>query len=481
MPLNFKNSYKKLPEVFYKETLPEATDSPKLLLFNKELALSLDFDYLESEALNYLSGNKTFPESTSIALAYSGHQFGHFVPLLGDGRAVLIADFESDIGHKDLQLKGSGVTPYSRRGDGKAPLSAALREYLLSEAMYALKIPTTRALSVVKTSEKVIRQKEEAAGIIARVSNAHLRVGTFEFASANNSNNELKELADYSIKRLYSKILKSKNLYEDFFGLIVKKQAELIVDWMSVGFIHGVMNTDNMNIACETIDYGPCAFMNYYNKRQVYSYIDREGRYAYSNQPKIGLWNLARLGEVLLPLFSKDEKKAINIAENILNKYFDIFNNNFVKKFSNKLGFNLIDQKFIEEFLNILESQKLDFTLSFKFLESQLKPNKLLESIFSNFSNNKMVQDFVKKWLEKIEDKDVALELMEVNNPYLIPRNHLVDSALVSASEEDDLSEFSKLNEYLKNPYSLQKIDLKYYLPPEEGEDHHKYFCGLLN
>lgn len=478
MPLSFKNSYLKLPEVFYKKAKPETTINPELLVLNKELALSLGFDYSEPETLEYLSGNKTFSESTSIALAYSGHQFGHFVPLLGDGRAVLIADFESNIGHKDLQLKGSGVTPYSRRGDGKAPLSAALREYLLSEAMYALKIPTTRALSVVKTSEKVVRQKEEIAGVIARVSNAHIRVGTFEFASANNTNNELKSLADYSIKRLYPEILESKNLYQDFFSLVVKKQAELIVNWMSFGFIHGVMNTDNMSIACETIDYGPCAFMNYYKKRQVYSYIDQEGRYAYSNQAKIGLWNLARLGEALLPLFSTNEEEAIGIAENILNKYFDLFNNTFIKKFSNKLGFNLIDQEFIEEFLNILESENLDFTLSFKFLESQLKPNTLLENTFSLFSNNKEMQNFVKKWLEKIEAKDLALGLMEANNPYLIPRNHLVDSALVSASEENDLSEFSKLNEYLKNPYVLQDIDLKYYLPPEEGQDIRNTFCG---
>ena len=457
MLLNWKfdNSYLNLPENFYSFVKADKFPQPKIALFNSELAENLNLQFLNTDehdlALS-LSGQKKGEGSILFSQAYAGHQFGHFT-ILGDGRALILGEHINNKNERfDIQLKGSGKTPYSRNGDGKAVLGPMLREYIISEAMFYLGIPTTRSLAVILTGEKILREKYFPGAILTRVAKSHIRVGTFQFASIHKDKNYIRELTNYSINRHYPELLNNKYKVEDFLEKIVLKQVKLIVNWMRVGFIHGVMNTDNMSIIGETIDYGPCAFMDEYNPKTVFSSIDQFGRYSYENQPKITQWNLARFAETILFLIDKDEKIAIKKAEKILSKFQDLYNQEWLTMMRNKLGLiedNQNDIKLITELLNIMHIYKLDYTNTFL----DLKNNKLNKHIF------------FKEWLEKYKDrkklekkyKDILKKIHEKYNPVIIPRNHIVEKYIKDAENNkfENLKSFLNL---IKNPYDSNNI-----------------------
>lgn len=456
---NFKNTYKTLPKTFYEYVEPSIFDQPKIIILNDTLAedLNINLNLLRSEGHLYLSSNQLVNQP--IAQAYAGHQFGHFT-LLGDGRAMLLGELLTNNGLIDLQLKGSGPTKYSRRGDGKATLVSMLREYIISEAMYHLNVPTTRSLAVLKTGEKVIREEIHDGAILVRTSKAHIRVGTFQYAFLQD---KVKELADYTINRLYPYV----NGYEDFLEEVVKNQADLIARWQSIGFIHGVMNTDNMSIAGETIDYGPCAFMDTYHEKTVFSSIDHYGRYAYNQQANIALWNLSRFAETLLPLISDVEQDAIYIVENILKKFFRYYEEAYLLHFSKKIGINKPikdDLELINKLLVIMQEHALDFTNTFRNLAT------LDLECLNNWKST---------WQKRLQISDTHLEdayaLMKEHNPSVIPRNHMVEKVLQAAK----LGQMDLFNDYLtvlKVPYKDHPI--KYTLPPKSSERIHQTYCG---
>ena len=394
----------------------------EMVLKNYSLAKELGFDknYLDSdECLNVFAGNKLLKDSIPIAQGYSGHQFGHFNPQLGDGRAILLGE----INEMDIQLKGIGQTPFSRRGDGKSALSPVLREYVISEFMHVLKIPTTRSLFAIKTNEDVLRETKLPGGVLTRVAKSHIRIGTFEYARTKN-NKILKTLADYSIDRHYPDLKQSDNKYLSFFAAVCDKQALLISKWMSYGFIHGVMNTDNMTISGETIDYGPCAFMNSYDPKTVFSSIDHNGRYSYQNQPAILIWNLAKFAETLIPLVDEDEEISIKKLTEILQLAMPSYQEYFYKEFGEKLGLETVDNKnikLIENYIKILHSESIDFTLSFRHLSKIVDQSIGLED--SVFSKSKDFLTWYKSWKKEINVADIFQE-MNLKNPCYIPRNH---------------------------------------------------------
>ena len=472
---NFNNSYLNLPEKFYSFVKADKFPQPKIALFNSELAENLNLQYLNTDehdlALS-LSGQKKGEGNILFSQAYAGHQFGHFT-ILGDGRALILGEHINNKNERfDIHLKGSGKTPYSRNGDGKAILGPMLREYIISEAMFYLGIPTTRSLAVILTGEKILREKYFPGAILTRVAKSHIRVGTFQFASIHKDKNYIRELTNYSINRHYPELLNNKYKVEDFLEKIVLKQVKLIVNWMRVGFIHGVMNTDNMSIIGETIDYGPCAFMDEYNPKTVFSSIDQFGRYSYENQPKIAQWNLARFAETILFLIDKDEKIAIKKAEKILSKFQDLYNQEWLTMMRNKLGLiedNQNDIKLITELLNIMHIYKLDYTNTFL----DLKNNKLNKHIF------------FKEWLEKYKDrkklekkyKDIIKKIHEKYNPVIIPRNHIVEKYIKDAENNkfENLKSFLNL---IKNPYDSNNIPDNLKKPATNEEKVFQTFCG---
>ena len=372
----FDNSYSRLPENFYERIDPIAVKNPKLIRFNKLLAEEIGLDPIKDN--NHLetifSGNVLPKDSDPIALAYAGHQFGHFVPQLGDGRAVLLGEVSNHDGFRfDIQLKGSGPTSFSRGGDGRAPLGPVIREYIMSEAMHFLNIPTTRSLAMVATDELVSRETLLPGGVLTRIASSHIRVGTFEYFAAQGDQKNLKLLADYAINRHYSNIDESNNRYQIFLESVCDKQASLIAKWMEVGFIHGVMNTDNTSISGETIDYGPCAFMDSYHPETVFSSIDHHGRYAYGNQPNIAQWNLARLSECLLPLIDNDSNKAITIAEEILDSFGRKFEDYWFSGMCEKIGLpgsKKNNRALLQDLLKLMQKNQSDFTLTFWYLSA---------------------------------------------------------------------------------------------------------------
>jgi len=415
------------------------------------------------------------PEGTNtIAQAYAGHQFGHFT-MLGDGRTILLGEHLTNKNKRfDIQFKGSGRTSFSRTGDGRAVLGPMLREYLISEAIHALNIPTTRSLAVVKTGEKVIRENLLPGAILTRVASSHIRVGTFQYIAAKQNINDLKTLVDYTVERHYPEIQTSKNKAIDLLNLVMEKQCQLVVNWMRVGFIHGVMNTDNMSISGETIDYGPCAFMDYYNPKTVFSSIDKYGRYSFSNQPPITKWNLARFAECLIPLIDKEEDKAIKIVTEVIDNFQNIYENKWLNMMRDKLGFFGEDQNdlnLINDLLNWMESNKADYTNTFCYLMN-------IES-----NNNKYNNLDFKKWLKKWEDrilinkgsKEKSINLMRKNNPIVIPRNHKVEEAL-EAANNDNLKLLNKLLVILKKPYNSQ-VNIMDYQSPSSNLSY-QTFCG---
>ena len=475
---HFNHSYTKLPKDFFVEQLPVKVSNPKLILLNEPLlkALGLDIEALSPEAWgNIFSGNELPEKAHPIAEAYAGHQFGHFA-LLGDGRAVLFGEHINPEGdHFDIQFKGSGQTPYSRRGDGRAALGPMLREFIISEAMNALNIPTTRSLAVVTTGESVMRDEVLPGAILTRVAKSHIRVGTFQFASTLNDINKLKALADYTIDRHYPECKAKDNPYLAFLNAVIERQALLISQWMHVGFIHGVMNTDNMSISGETIDYGPCAFMDRYHPETVFSSIDRQGRYAYSNQPPIAQWNLARFAETLIPLIDHNADKSIELASQSVNNFSDQFQIAWLKGIRQKLGlFNEegSDIELINELLVLMQKNKADYTLTFRHLSSDAI---LKDAIFKDAS----FKVWYKNWLHCIqkqkESEETSRMKMLKHNPAVIPRNYLVEKALSLAVADQDYKFLNDFTAALLKPYEDSQVFSE---PPIEEDKSYKTFCG---
>lgn len=478
---NLDNTYSKLSDIFYTKVRPNPVSSPKLVIINRVLVESLGLNISElqgRDGIDILAGNKAVQSDTLLAQAYAGHQFGHFT-MLGDGRALLIGEQITPIGERfDIQLKGSGRTPYSRGGDGRAGLGPMLREYIISEAMYNLGIPTTRSLSVVETGDKIIRETKLNGAILTRVAKSHIRVGTFQYVSKWGTVDELKELADYTIKRHFSHIKDDENPYISFLKEVIKVQAELISKWQLVGFIHGVMNTDNMTISGETIDYGPCAFMNTYDPDTVFSSIDRHGRYAYGNQPDIGGWNLARFAETLLPLIHKDKEDAITLAQDALNDYIPLYYHNWTMGMRSKLGiFNeeVEDETLIEELLELMKNHKADYTNTFIALTTDKLEG---EDLFKSEEFKKWYSTWELRLNNQAESRESSKELMKKSNPSVIPRNHQVERALDFAVKKGDYTVFEDLLKALSNPYDYSNLNEKYMSPPEPSFTPYKTFCG---
>ncbi|MRZ81364.1 YdiU family protein [Paeniclostridium sordellii] len=480
MGWNLDNSYELLPSIFYSKINLNPVTSPKLVILNEPLAnfLGLNIDELKSyEGIQILSGNEAIDNGSYIAQAYAGHQFGHFT-MLGDGRALLIGEQITPSGDRyDIQLKGSGKTPYSRGGDGRAVLGPMTREYIISEAMYGLKIPTTRSLAVVKTEEDIFRHKIQKGAVLTRIASSHIRFGTFQYASQFGGEKALKELADYTIKRHYPSIEDDENKYLNLLNEVIKSHAYLVAKWQSVGFIHGVMNTDNMTISGETIDYGPCAFMDEYNENTVFSSIDTQGRYSYKNQPIMAEWNLCRFAETLLPLINKNQDEAIKIAQDAISNFTELYYLNWMSNMRAKLGlFNeeAQDKAIIEDLLNMMDKYKEDFTNTFRNLT-------LNEFDDKEMYKSEEFKNWYKLWKERLnrqnQSSDLIHELMKSSNPAVIPRNHRVEEA-IDAADRGDFDKMKKLIEVLSKPYEYSKEQEEYSKLPKPSSCPYRTYCG---
>ena len=465
---HFDNTYSKLSDNFKEIIKPTPVKDPELIILNKKLAeeLNLDFSNISKKELAKIFSGNVLPEgSFTIAQAYAGHQFGHFT-ILGDGRATLLGEHINNNKERfDIQLKGSGKTPYSRNGDGKGTLKSMLREYIVSEAMHNLNIKTTRSLAILNTGQKIRRETFEDGGVLVRVAKSHIRVGTFQLASLSKKQSDIKELLEYSINRLYPELLNEDDKYLKFFEKITIEQMNLILDWQRVGFVHGVMNTDNMSLSGETIDFGPCAFLDEYNPNKVFSSIDKNGRYAFSNQPKIALWNLARLAETFLHLVDRKEEIAIKKIEYILKKNESAYQDNWLEMMKDKIGINdnhEKDNELIKELLDLMHIFKLDYTNTFVLIR-----NNTLKKF-----------DFMLDWVSKLNQRKKLNKKIEAknSNPMIIPRNHIVEKVL----NESANGNFSNLNEFislLKNPYK-SSIPEEYIAEPTNEEKVYQTFCG---
>jgi uncharacterized protein YdiU (UPF0061 family) len=477
---HFDNTYSKLSKSFLENIKPVPVKDPKLIILNKNLAnqLNLDFSkFSDTDLAKMFSGNNLPEGSETIAQAYAGHQFGHFT-MLGDGRAVMLGEhLDKDNNRFDIQFKGSGRTSFSRSGDGRAVLGPMLREYIISEAMHALNIPTTRSLAVVSTGEDVIREQMLPGAILTRVASSHIRVGTFQYIAATQNADDLKTLFNYTIDRHYPEIKDSKTKALDLLNLLMKKQCELVINWMRVGFIHGVMNTDNMTVSGETIDYGPCAFMDQYHPQTVFSSIDQNGRYSYNNQPRITKWNLARFAECIIPLIDQDEQKAISIATETINNFEKLYEEKWLNMMRDKLGLfgeDGDDKHLIFELLTWMENNKADFTNTFCNLMD-------IQSIKDPIYQNQEYLNWTAKWKKRLEKnntgKEKYLELMRSVNPIFIPRNHKVEEALKDASE-NKLETLNQLLEVIKSPYKDNGMLKDYQQPMSNENGNYKTFCG---
>ena len=476
---NFDNSYSRLSNAFKEHIKPITVKNPELVLLNKDLAreLNLDFTKADRNELSALFCGNNLPEgSNAIAQAYAGHQFGHFT-MLGDGRAVLIGEHLTNKNKRyDIQFKGSGKTAFSRNGDGRAALGPMLREYIISEAMHNLSVPSTRSLAVAKTGETIIRDTPLQGAILTRVASSHIRVGTFQYIAARDKKDELEILLNYVVNRHYPEIENSKNKALDLLKILIDKQIDLVVNWMRVGFIHGVMNTDNMTISGETIDYGPCAFMDTYDPKTVYSSIDKMGRYAYCNQPAVTKWNLSRFAECLIPLIHENDDMAIKSATELINTFGEKYEEKWLNMMRKKLGIIGIDNKdklLIVDLLTWMHQNKVDYTNTFCHLMNiKIHKNENFEDL--NFQNWK------KRWQErvKINKKTSAkiMKLMRSVNPLVIPRNHKVEEA-IKIAEKGDLKSINQFIEVLKKPYSQQKKIINYQFPSNFNENY-QTFCG---
>ena len=475
---HFDNSYSKLSKTFKEDIKPTPVHEPELVILNEELAknLNLNFSGIDKKKLAEIFSGNSLPDGTnSIAQAYAGHQFGHFT-MLGDGRAVLLGEHIDNKNQRfDIQFKGSGRTSFSRGGDGRAALGPMLREYIISEAINALNIPTTRSLAVVKTGEKVVRENLLNGAILTRVASSHIRVGTFQYIAATQNLEDLNTLVDYTIDRHYPEIKSSKNKALDLLSLVMERQCQLVINWMRVGFIHGVMNTDNMAISGETIDYGPCAFMDQYDPKTVFSSIDKFGRYAFSNQPPITKWNLARFAECLIPLIDKNEDSAIKIATELIDNFQNIYEEKWLNMMRDKLGLfgeDKNDLTLINKLLDWMKNNNADYTNTFCHLMGVEIDNEVYKNDdFKNWTNE------WEKRLKLNNSSDKYLELMKKTNPIVIPRNQKVEDALADA-DKGNLETMNKLLKVLSNPYSDQENIIEFQKPAPIGNEKYQTFCG---
>ncbi|MGB6083185.1 protein adenylyltransferase SelO [Moheibacter sp.] len=480
MPIfNFDNSYLQLSDKFYREVKPNPAPHPELLLLNKDLMKDLDLEVLdENELVKILSGNGIVEDSQPIAQAYAGHQFGHFT-MLGDGRAILLGEHLTESNLRfDIQLKGAGQTPFSRRGDGKAAVKPMLREFLMSEAMHNLGVPTSRSLAVIITGEPVYRETVLDGAVLTRVMSSHIRVGTFEFARYFGGIEEVRELMNYTINRHFPELNDAQNPALALLEKVMDLQMDLIVNWLRIGFIHGVMNTDNTSIPGETFDYGPCAFMGIYNPETVFSSIDRDGRYAFGNQPNIIKWNLSRWAETLLSLIDPDEKKAIELATEKINSFDEIFTQKWWEMMFAKLGISNPkpgDDDLVNELLRLMELHQKDYTNTFTYLR--------MPEIFdeNQFFLDEKFEAWIQKWKSRIKlengGTNFAFELMKKQNPVLIPRNYYVEKALDEAEKSDFLF-FHSFLDLLKTPYEFLPEMKEFLQTPDEFDSNYMTFCG---
>ena len=475
---HFDNTYSRLSNTFKEEIKPTPVHDPELVILNEELGSNLDLDFSKTDKkklAEIFSGNSIPNDTNTIAQAYAGHQFGHFT-MLGDGRAVLLGEHLVNNDNRfDIQFKGSGRTSFSRGGDGRAALGPMLREYIISEAIHSLNIPTTRSLAVVKTGEKVVRENLLQGAILTRVASSHLRVGTFQYITSTQNIDNLNTLIDYTVNRHYPEIKTSKSKALDLLNLVMEKQCQLVINWMRVGFIHGVMNTDNMTISGETIDYGPCAFMDYYDPKTVFSSIDKFGRYSFSNQPPITKWNLARFAECLIPLIDKNEDNAVKLATDLIDNFQNIYDDKWLNMMRDKLGLfgeDKNDKKLINDLLGWMEKNKVDYTNTFCHLMNIYSDDVYKNTDFLNWINN---------WKKRSElnnsTKEKQNKLMRENNPTVIPRNHKVEEALAEA-DKGNLDKMKKLLTILKNPYDNQSNIQEYQMPAPSSNEKYQTFCG---
>ena len=491
----FDNTYARDLPGFYEPCQPATVREPVLLFFNHGLAVELQLGLADQDdaALAAMFSGNALPEGAQpVAQAYSGQQFGQFNPHLGDGRALLIGEVIDRLGRRrDIALKGSGRTPFSRRGDGKAAVGPMLREVLIGEAMHALGIPTTRALAVVSTGEPVFRERTLPGAILTRVAASHLRVGTFQYFAAHGTPEKLRQLADYAIARHFPEIAEADNRYLEFLRSVAERQAALIARWMQVGFIHGVMNTDNMGIPGESIDFGPCAFMEAYDPHAVFSSIDEMGRYAYSAQPRIARWNLARLAETLLPLIDADEGRAISLATEVIDAFMGRYQQHWLDGMRAKMGLrgtvahaDHVDTALCESWLDLLHAQQVDYTLAWRRLADLAEGNEApLRALFAG-------QPGLDRWLERWRERCAAEDIestagssragaMRRINPWLIPRNHRVEEALNAASDEGDLAQFEQLLNALGRPFDEEPAKARFAEPASaDFMTEFRTFCG---
>jgi len=483
---NFDNTYARHPERFFQRLNPTPVSDPKLVKINGGLALELGLDpglLSGVDGLGVLAGNQVPEGAEPIAMAYAGHQFGGFSPQLGDGRAIILGEVVDNTGvRRDIQLKGSGPTRFSRSGDGRAALGPVLREYIISEAMAALGIPTTRALAAVMTGEHVFRETILPGAVLTRVATGLVRVGTFEFFAARKDNDGIRLLADYVIDRHYRDARKAANPYRSLLDSVIAAQADLVSRWMLVGFIHGVMNTDNMSIAGETIDYGPCAFMDTFHPATVFSSIDHAGRYAYGNQPRIAHWNLARFAQCLLPVLAEDEDAAITLAQEAINAFPDVYHAVWLKGLRSKLGLfeeHDGDLQLADELLQLMANEQVDFTNTFRALCDLMEADNGVSLSGDRPSDGAAA--WLSKWRQRLADENTTnadrIEAMKLANPAYIPRNHRVEEAL-NAATHGDFGPFETLLAVLANPFEARPEYAEYGKQPAPGEIVRETFCG---
>jgi uncharacterized protein YdiU (UPF0061 family) len=489
--LGLSHSYSTLPDRFYARVLPSSVAKPRMIKYNDALAAELGPEWAalnEADAALILAGNSVPESANPISMAYAGHQFGNFVPQLGDGRAILLGEVVDKKGvRRDIQLKGAGRTPYSRGGDGRAALGPVLREYLVSEAMHAMGLPTTRALAAVMTGDAVYRETPLPGAVLTRVAASHIRVGTFQFFAARGDTEGLKALADYVIDRLYPDLKGANAPYFALLNAVATRQAKLVAQWLHIGFIHGVMNTDNSAISGETIDFGPCAFMEAYNPVTVFSSIDRGGRYAYQNQPGIAQWNMARLAETMLPLIDENQDRAVELANEAVIAFAETFNVAWLAGMRRKIGLRLEedgDRALIDAFLNVLLVNRADFTLAFRRL-SDAAEGPVSEAAFLELmvEDRNLAVEWLATWRARLAREamsgDGRANAMRAINPIYIPRNHLIEEAIQAATQGADFAPFETLNAVLAHPYRWDAdVPVRYTLPAEPNERVTQTFCG---
>ena len=482
----FDNSYARLPEQFFTELDPTPVADPALIRVNIVLAreLGIDPDWLASdEGVQVIAGNAVAEGSEPLATVYAGHQFGSYNPRLGDGRAVLLGEVNTEHGRFDIQLKGSGPTPYSRGGDGRSPLGPVIREYLVSEAMHALGVPSTRALAAVTTGEPVYRERALPGAVLARVASSHIRVGTFQYFAAQRDTEALQALADHVIQRHYPAAANAENPVAALLEAVIDAQAQLIARWQLLGFIHGVMNTDNMLLSGETVDYGPCAYMDEFHPETVFSSIDQHGRYAYRNQPAIGHWNLANLAQALIPILHEDGEQAVAIAQAAVDAYPDKFLAAHSAGLARKLGLSELrdeDSALVEQLFELMAEARADFTLTFRHLADLAHPGPA--SVADIYEPPATLALWIVRWRARLVDEDAdpaeRQQAMYRANPVFIPRNHLVEAAIRAAEDDGNLEPFNTLLERLMAPFEYNEADRHYALPPQPEEVVTQTFCG---